>query len=287
MKKSNIQIFKEITKKRPRALHTLTNRAIKSDADACFHLAFVYFNNLTEKHASHGIKWLKKAVNLNHSQALYSLGILYLKGIFVQQNPEKAHNLITLSSHAGCLNAQAFISTQYLQNPQLTQADIRKKLSEISSENGSPQGLYNMAYCALHGILETANKEKAIQFFKESAEHQFAPAHFALATLYFEKGSPYRDFTQAFSCMLNAAEMGHLKACEKVAHCYYGGIHTAQNLEQALVFYKISNADIPPNLQHWFSRSGDGFNEEICKKVQILKNYHFKIFIEKLHSLPS
>lgn len=286
MKKSNIEVFKEIEKKRPRALNTLTNRALKGDGEAAFHLAFVYFKNLTEEPASHGVKWLKTAVSHNNPEALFTLGVLYLNGYFIQQNTEKGNQLITLASHAGCLNAQAYIATEYLQNTQLNHEGLNKKLTEISTKNGTGQGLYNLAYCALNGIIEPVNKEKAIELFHKASEQNYVPAYFALATLYFEKNSPHRNFEKAFNCMLKAAEMGHIKACNKIAACYYGGIHTEQNLELAYIFWTLSHTELPPYLQKWVDKSGDGYKAELNNKVQTLQIKFSKLFIEKLHSLP-
>ena len=286
MKKSNIEVFKEVEKKRPRALNTLTNRAIKGDGEAAFHLAFVYFKNLIEEPASHGVKWLKTGAKLNNPTALFTLGVLYLNGYFIQKNIEKGNQLITLASHAGCLNAQAYIATEYLQNTQFNHEELCKKLTEISIKNGTGQGLYNLAYCALNGIFESANKEKAVELFHKASEQNFVPAYFALATLYFEKNSPHRNFKKAFNCMLKAAEMGHIKACDKVASCYYGGIHTEQNLELAYVFWTISHTELPPYLQEWVDQSGNGYKAELNKKVQTLQIKFSKFFIEKLHSLP-
>ena len=282
MKKSNLTVFKEIEKKRPRSFHTLKNRALKGDTDAAFHLAFVYFKGLTENRKSTGVKFIKQAATANHPQALWVLGMLYFKDLFVLQNKSKAYEYMELASHAGCADAQAFTAIHLIQNHNSnSQENAGFKLAKIAAEKESPQGFYNLGYCALKGIGQSKDLDQAYELFSKAATMAHTDSFFALANLCFNR--QFKDYEKAFTLLEAAAYSGHVKALDMLGACYYGGTHTKKDYEKAYTFWSLSGTSLPPTLQAWVQKSGAGFIEKTQLNVQQFKLCLQKSLIDQLH----
>lgn len=79
---------------------------------------------------------------------------------------------------------------------------------------------------------------KALQYEKRGTELGSSKAKYYLALLYYDGNGVERDFSLAFSLLLEAAQDNILEAMKKVAEMYEKGEGTEESIENALYWYK-------------------------------------------------
>ena len=289
MKKSNSQLFKDIVAKRPRALHTLTNRSLKGDYDACYHLAFAHLKNcMTEQGktnveaASKGIAFLQRAACGSHAGALFALGKLHLHGVVLAQNPQKGHSFIELASHAGHSDAQGLVSQNILTNATSDEDVLTAiQLAEISANHGSAEGDYALGHCAYHKLFPDKQKnQNFMAFLEKSAEKGNAKAMYALFNAQLESKQ-----IPELALLHKAAEKSHLLACQQLALCYLTGKHISQNMAKACIYYKFSQKEAPPLVNQWLANCGEGYQKEVELELMQRRTAQQQNLIASLHRL--
>lgn len=133
--------------------------------------------------------------------SLYILGRLYVAGIGVEQDQNKA--------------------LHYYQ-----------KADQLGSKYGT-DGIGN--------VCESFRKyDHAVKFYKKASKLGNCNSMFHLAILYFDgKGTP-QNFKKAFSWCLKAATLGHLKAMNYVGYMYQNGRGVTANFSKAMKWYQKS-----------------------------------------------
>ena len=111
-----------------------------------------------------GLKYLTIASNGNHSEALHTLGKIYLEGIFgVKKNEKKAFNLINKSIRLGRTEAHKDLADFYLfgiggAEKNYSKALIHYKLGNIHKFSGA-EDYYDIAVLHKHKRLPKDSKE--------------------------------------------------------------------------------------------------------------------------------
>ena len=93
--------------------------ADRSDAQIQFNLAEMYYLGLgTGKNAEKAVYWYKKVLDQDaaHVEASRRMGVMYLEGIHVEQNCEKAEELLALAADAGDTDACCRLGVMILED---------------------------------------------------------------------------------------------------------------------------------------------------------------------------
>ena len=114
----------------------------------------------------------------------------------------------------------------------------RQNLKELA-ERGDVYAQYKLAvYYDGKSILYF---EEALQWYKRSAEQDYAPAQYNLAHMYYKgRMGVQKDFEKAFQWMQRSAEQGYVQSQYNLAVMYYKGRGTEKDLNQA--FYWMEKA---------------------------------------------
>ncbi len=80
----------------------------------CYNMSFLYLNDQNIKDVIKGLKWLKKAAELEESTAINDLAFLYLKGTYIEQDVEYSLQLFKLAAELGDGTACHNLGSLYL-----------------------------------------------------------------------------------------------------------------------------------------------------------------------------
>ncbi|OHS98165.1 hypothetical protein TRFO_09016 [Tritrichomonas foetus] len=239
--------------------------------------AMIYLSTMLEngegvsKDFEKSVFWLTQASNLYNSNALYRLGICYLKGRKnVIKNPQKGIRLLTKAANLNHIDAQFQLGWFYNSGRFVKGKDFQKsaKFYKLAAENGNIEAMYNLAYLYHRGNLNSSDFElisaqsveeeeeeeffeddeneacskltqdtnqyrnEAIFWYKKAADSGHLTAQFTLATLY-----DTIDKELAFKYYKMAADQGDINASVCVALKYSIGEGVEADRQNAFQFY--------------------------------------------------
>lgn len=93
-----------------------------------------------------------------------------------------------------------------------------------------------------NGLGVTADYAKAIDYFKQAADADFAPAEYYLGVMYQEGYGTDADDGEAFSWFSKAAGHSYAPAQNQIGYFYYNGLGTDVDYDQAVYYLKLSAA---------------------------------------------
>ena len=102
---------------------------------------------------------------------------------------------------------------------------------------GNAEAQFYTGFAFAHGHGVTPNDETAVQWYRLSADQEFAPAQFYLSNLYREGRSVDKDNDIAFDLLLNAADQGYARAQFNLGGVFLHGIKVAHDYDAALDWY--------------------------------------------------
>lgn len=161
---------------------------------------------------------LKEAAKSNDPAALFNLGVAYYNGDGVRKNEFKAFRCFRDAAERGDSDAQHALALCYQNGQGVTQSGLRAcAWMSKSAENGSPLGMYGMGVYCKHGACTVEQDiDKAIEWFKKSAEAGYGRASLELAKLYESENSGKKDLKKAYACYKTALDAGYEEAKEGV-----------------------------------------------------------------------
>ena len=206
----------------------------------------------------------------------YRVSMFYTSGAYgFDKNPVLAMHFLKAAADSGKAEAQVLLGLRYFYG-----IGTEKKL-ELGYEyvkkaalQDNAEGLYLTAICCLNGDGRSVNKELGVDLLKKSAEKNYKKAYVRLSKCYMhgdgviknletakdyaEKGLDHNDVDSlyilayinqkldakySFKLYMEAATAGHAASMYKVASCYYMGWGVIKNLEEALKWSYITQAN--------------------------------------------
>lgn len=197
----------------PIDLKEIKRAAKNGEAEAQYQLGMSYlFGRGLDENAKLAYKWLKKAADQNHVEALYRMGSAFCWFFHNQVGTPKKYNF-----------------------PQEPMEWFRR-----AAELGHSQAKYALAdFC-----LDEEQMDQGIYWLRQAAEDGIASAQYRLGELYAKgKGVP-QDQQQAFHWYSLAAEQGHNDAQSALGECYFFGWGVEQDEQQVIKWhYKVCEGD--------------------------------------------
>ena len=160
----------------------------------------------------------KEAAKTHDPEAMLNLGVAYYNGDGIRQNFFKAFKCFRDAAERGDADAQHALALCFQNGQGVTQSDLRAHAwMSRSAENGNPLGMYGMgAYCKHGACGEKKDIDKAVEWFKKSAEAGYGRAFLELAKLYESEDDGRKDLKEAYVCYKAALEAGYEEAKEGV-----------------------------------------------------------------------
>ncbi len=161
---------------------------------------------------------LKKTAKSHDPDAMFNLGVVYYNGDGVRQNYFKAFKCFREAAEHGNSDAQRGLAICFQNGQGVTYSEYRAHAWMLmSAEAGNPLGMYEMGtYCRYGACGEEKNIDKAIQWYKKSAEAGNGLAFLTLAKLFESDDGGKKNLKIAYSCYKAALVYGYNEAKEGV-----------------------------------------------------------------------
>jgi TPR repeat protein len=252
------------------------------DAEFKYAMTIAPFANNKEFDYEICARYLDKAVVHNHPKAMLELGKLYFTGRGVENNREKAIEMIRMAEeidpsicsdeHIGsCLYANVelaeaypylvraynkgfysicgILSTYYMRGAAGIEQNVELAFGILKKGAENRNGLSE--YIIGSHYRDEFNYRKAAIFFDEAYRHGILEAGYDLANILMKSFSPTRaDTKKVFSLLRNVATyptIRHSDAMADLGTCYHEGWGTNKNYEEAVKYYRRSLKSNPEN----------------------------------------
>jgi len=183
--------------------------------------------DLVEKNLRMAIKWYEACANNGfgkwQSEAQASLGLRYLEGNGVIQDPVKAYEWITKSALQGNAPSIFFISDWHLKKSNQQDQLIGRVMLETAASRGLPQAQFRLALYYSDGRRVQPDFLLAATWARKASEQGYTKAQCMLGNFLLEGKGVETDEKQAAMWITKAAEQGDSEAQALVAKLYTEG----------------------------------------------------------------
>ncbi len=200
-------------------------------------LAMVYFNGeLVEENIERAHELLLKATELNSGSAAYRIGWMYERGI-LSENPDYEKALEYYEKSAALENNDGYCrAALYLANGYagITDEAKSKEYYEKAAAQGSPYALVELGFLQEN----EQNYEQAFELFSKAAEQEYPYGMYRVGYYLSEgiKGDAQPEEGAAW--YLKAAEAGDTDAMFAMGRCYKNGYGVEEDPDKALAWYQ-------------------------------------------------
>jgi len=151
----------------------LLNLANQGDAEAQFHLGWMYANGLkVPRNLVKAAELYRKAAEQGHAEAQYNLGIMYKYGIGVNEDQDQSVLLLKKAAEQGNVDAQFTMGIRYSNAPEVSDSvalDIVEQCRK-AAEEGHPEAQFYLATLYKLGLGVSLDLEQAKEWYQKSAD---------------------------------------------------------------------------------------------------------------------
>lgn len=222
----------------------------EGNRDAYTRLGYIQvFENKTERHLKNGFLYLEKALNMGDKNALLSLGEIYLKGISVPRDINKAKEYYQKGIDAKIKEAYGLLAHIELFNNESIVIDYKKikELAQAGSKMSDGNSLKIMGYLYHNGFGVKKNERTAEKYYLKAIEEGELLdnlVYWYLGNLYFYGSKRVQNNAKALENYLIASEYYEASAYE-VGIIYENGYGVDIDLEKAKEYYKRASNMVP------------------------------------------
>ena len=156
---------------------------------------------------------IREAAEQGDAEEQNTLGVLYLKGIGVEQDNEQAAQWFHKAAEQGHVLAQFNLGLCYDQGVGVAQdSEQAAQWFRKAAEQGHVTAQLNLGLCYHQGIGVAQDNEQAAAWFHKAAEQGHAGAQFNLGVFYLKGIGVAQDAEKAVEWFRKAAEQGHEEA---------------------------------------------------------------------------
>ncbi len=222
----------------------------EGNRDAYTRLGYIQvFENKTERHLKNGFSYMEKALQMGDKNALLSLGEIYLRGISVPKDINKAKEYYKMGIDAKIKEAYGLLAHIELFNNQSIVIDYKqiKELAQTGSKMGDGNSSKIMGYLYQNGFGVKKNERNAEKYYLKAIEEGDLLdnlVYWYLGNLYFYGTKRVQNNAKALENYLIAAEHYEASAYE-VGIIYENGYGVDIDLEKAKEYYKKASNMVP------------------------------------------
>lgn len=226
--------------------------AAQENKDALRCLGYIYLNGvLGEKDLDRAMEYFSQAIALEDTDAYVGVGRTYLAGYGDEETRHtQALENIRVAYQKGT-PAGIYWFAYLLENKIGTVANEEKALelyeqvAQMEDLSVYDKYLVNAAKTRL-GVMYTEAKgvaqdyDKAISYFKDSADDDYATAQYYLGQMYENGYGVDKNYEKAFAWYQKAAEQDYAPALNQMGYLYYKGNGVESSVEQAIYYHKLA-----------------------------------------------
>lgn len=229
-----------------KALELFKQAAAQNDAEAMYHLGFLYFDAAEPDYAKVAEAW-RNAAGLGWEPAAYSLGGFYYHGYIGAPDYDAAIVWYEKAYELGSSAAAYELGLLYMHDPQGVKAyDTGRAWLEKAAERGNTGAKYVLGLLYFNGEMVERNFAKARSYLEATAaDETFAYAYpegmYCLGSLYAQGLGGDTDYVRALECYESAAMQSNVLAQFNLANMYYAGQGLGQkDLHQAYIWFNLA-----------------------------------------------
>jgi len=217
------------------ALKKLTPLAEAGEKISLNSLGHLYLNGLgVTQDYEKAMNLFQRSANQGYMKAQYNLGVMYMNGIGIQNDLTKAFDLFKLSAEQGYPPAQYNLGALYESEKTPPEGEVSKIISKIIfGSNSQPRS-------------DEEKKQKlmleALQWYTKAAEQGETNAQKALVSIYQGSYKPLANDNLAFNWNKKLAEAGDPIGQFNLGVDYDLGLGVAQNYQEAMRWYLLAAA---------------------------------------------
>ena len=200
-----------------KAIEWYKKAALLNSPVAIHNLGFLCYQD-KELHDT-AINFFAKAANLGYADSAYMLGIMYLQGLGVEKDAQKARDYLILSNKLGKHYACRPIGDLYFQGAFDNGKQNHDKAIEwylCGMEHDVLSCIEVLGDCYYHGFGVDVDFDLAYDFYKTAANKGSCEAAFSLGLMYRRGEGVKQDTKEALKWMIIAEKRGHKKASQFV-----------------------------------------------------------------------
>ena len=205
-------------------------------AQVQYTLAFLYKD---KNDLERFIYWLKKSADQYFVPAQFALFLAYEEGTGVEQDSQKAFDLLIQLAFQDYMPAQLILSIWYEEGHTIERSlEWALYWRRKSAEEGLKYAQYRFALNYLYGEGVPQDSGKAFDWMYRSAQQGHLEAQYMLAAFYHNGEGTEADNKQAFYWVFQAAQKGDKEAQYRTAQMYLKGQGVTENRDFALYWFE-------------------------------------------------
>ena len=188
---------------------------------------YIYIGT-NEENLQKAFKYYKLAANYNFIDAQKQIGECYLRGIGVEKHRDNAIKYLKLAADRDSSNSSS--SDDNINNNTDKNNKNNKNINACSGNDnigtnyGHVEAQNRLGRCYYDGVCVEKDKNKAVYYFRLSADQGYNEAQFRYARCLYEGIGINKNLSYAFKYFKLAADQGHIESQNRVANLYLDGI---------------------------------------------------------------
>jgi TPR repeat protein len=234
------------------ALHLATARAETGDRAAMTLLGEIYLRGLgVSPDAERAANWYRLAADRGDREAQATLGVLYARGEGVLRSTSEAVRLLEQAAEAGHSLAAYNAGLVYLEADPPDYAAAARWFGR-ASENGNRDAIYALAQLTRTGQGVPPDQRRATTLLREAGERGLLEAQVEYAIRLFRGEGAAADEAEALDWFRRAAQRGNAIAQNRLARILFAGRVIARDPPEAARWHLIARASglDDPELDH-------------------------------------
>ncbi len=184
--------------------------------------------------------WYARAAESGMPAAQYCYGLCLRNGTGVEKDVAASRELFFAAAKGGHSEAQYTLGEYYAKGIYETEQDPAQAVEwyGAAARSGHAGARYALGQCVEHGVGMARNMETAIEWYRSAAEAGSTSANCRLGELYYAGEGVPQDDKRAAEYFRVAAKTGHIGASYRLGLCYEGGCGVPKDTVLAYEWYK-------------------------------------------------
>jgi TPR repeat protein/GTPase Era involved in 16S rRNA processing/ribosomal protein L32 len=223
-----------------KSIKLLKNPAAQGEFLAQFSLGILYTDHLyaNQENYKQGFELFYNSAEKGNTAAQYRVGMAYLNGQGVEENPFKAFEWFMKAAEKGNAEAENMVGMAYFNGNGIQQNDNKAfEWFMKAAEQKLPTAMDNVACCYENGYGIEKNEQLAFEWAMKSAKSGNAGGQDRTG-LYYQNGFGVKQNNfEAFKWYMRAAEQGNAEAQNSVGMAYLFGEGTQKDDNEAFEWF--------------------------------------------------
>ena len=217
------------------------NLTFSNDVDAFFTIGLMYSKGIcVEQNIEKAIELLSRSADQNHADSLFELGQI-LDENSKYKDTKKAHELFQKSADLGNQYGQLYMGIYYFK-PENKNYNFQKAFHyfKLSADQKNANSCYFLGQIYFLGKDVPKDIIKGIQYFTIAAKGKIPEAQYKLGVIYFEGQYVKRNSEEAIKYLTAASDQNICDAQYYLGSIYYEGKNFIHNEEKAIHFATLA-----------------------------------------------